>query len=75
MLSDCYRIDRRKYYHARIFAVQAIAYNKRYNDSISKEYLNIAKERLTKELTGQPYFKHKRLRELQKEVTDLINAG
>lgn len=75
ILSDCYRIDNRKYYHARIFAVQAIEYYKKYFDSVAKDYLVVAKERLTKELNGQPFFKHKRLRELQKEVTELIEKN
>lgn len=73
MLSECYGIDKRKYYHARIFAVQAISYNNKYNDSISKEYLETAKLRLTAELKDAPYFKHKRLRELLKEVNESIS--
>lgn len=74
ILSDCYKIDRRKYYHARIFAVQAISYYHKYKDSIAKEYLLTAKERLDHELKGQPYYKHKRLRELLKDVNDLITT-
>lgn len=71
ILSECYKVDRRKYFHARIFAVQSIAYFNKYHDAASKEYLDTAKKRLTAELAGAPFYKHQRLRELLKEVSDL----
>lgn len=73
ILSECYDKDRRKHYHTRIFAVQAIEYYKKYNDYTSREYLEKAKERLNAELTGAPLYKYSRLRELQKDVSVLLD--
>jgi len=39
ILEDCYRKDRRKAYHATVFAQQAIKYNERYRDEQGAEYL------------------------------------
>lgn len=74
ILSECYRIDRRKYYHVRIFAVQSISYFKKYNDSIAKDYLQTSKERLTKEIANQPLYRHKRLRELLRDISLILQA-
>lgn len=55
ILSECYNYDRRKAYHARVFAEQALRYNEVYSDASASEYLSTANRWLKDELRKSPW--------------------
>ena len=50
ILAQCYKDDKRKIYHAIIFADQAISYFEKYGDSVARTYLKTANQWLKEEL-------------------------
>ncbi len=55
ILKECYIIDKRKTYHALVFADQAVQYCYKYHDDTAKEYLITAKDMLTSERKNAPW--------------------
>ncbi|MFC1835203.1 SIR2 family protein [Thermodesulfobacteriota bacterium] len=55
ILSECYRYDQRKAYHAAVFADQALRYDERFGREQSKHYLQTASEWLTEEHRRSPW--------------------
>lgn len=70
ILKKCYLEDKRKPYHAIIFAEQAISYHTKYPDKISFEYLNLAKGWL-KEVLKEKRWSFK-TRELVKQLELIV---
>ncbi len=55
ILAECYRYDRRKTYHAVVFADQACQYYNLYGDGLAVEYLNTAAKWLKEEKRQNPW--------------------
>lgn len=66
ILTDCYREDKRKLYHAKKFAEQALDYFNRYGDDKSQEYLLTAKRWIEDELKTNSW--HRGLSKLFRDV-------
>lgn len=66
ILIDCYNLDKRKLYHAKKFAEQAIEYYDRYWDDKATEYITQAKAWIDEEMKTNNW--HRGLRRLQTEL-------
>ncbi|WP_294279819.1 SIR2 family protein [uncultured Chryseobacterium sp.] len=66
ILINCYKQDKRKLYHAKKFAEQAIEYYERYGDEISKEYCSQAEAWIDEEIKTNNWH-----RGLRKTLSDL----
>ena len=67
ILSECYHSDRRRYYHAPVFADQALQYWDVYGDEKAHEYLKTAKQWLEDEVMRSKW--HRNVRRLLGVVT------
>ena len=66
ILGECYRFDRRKAYHAAIYADQALEYWAVYEDETARSYLMTALEWLESETQRSPW--HRNVRRLKRVV-------
>lgn len=68
ILAECYNSDRRKPFHVKTFAGQALQYWRVYGDSSARDYLITAKEWLNEERDKSPWNRDVRriLREIEK---------
>ncbi|MCD6272754.1 MAG: SIR2 family protein [Deltaproteobacteria bacterium] len=55
ILTECYNFDKRKTYHALVFADHAIQYSSFYINDLSREYLQTAKKWLSEESSKYPW--------------------
>ncbi len=67
ILSECHKADKRKLYHALVFADQAIKYYNKFNDAESQNYLQTSQQWLSEELT-----KGFRIRDIQRLLRDVV---
>jgi len=72
ILSDCYKYDKRKNYHATTFADQALLYWNAYSDSSAREYLTTANAWLKEETRRSPW--HRRVKQLLAAVENQLAA-
>ncbi len=70
ILSECYRYDKRKTYHALVFTDHALQYWNVYGDSDGLKYLKTASEWLTSERNLWPW--NRNVKRLQKRVLDKL---
>src|SRR3954468_668719 len=66
ILSEVYYYDRRKAYHAKTYADQALKYNKVYHSDLGRSYLETALRWLNSELRSSPW--NKSVRRLLEQV-------
>ncbi len=73
ILTQCYESDRRKPYHACVYADQAIAYRRKYPDSVSVEFLKQALAWLESEASLSPW--NRSVRRLLPNVRDALGLA
>jgi hypothetical protein len=72
ILTDCYIRDPRKFYHAKIFAVQAIQYYSKFSNIKGKKYLITASERLNDVISDYNHPRIRGLRDLSNRINDML---
>jgi len=70
ILSACYQHDRRKVYHAKIFAKQALKYFSKYGDDIGRNYLHTAYNWLLEEKVRSPWSQD--VKKLLKDISQVM---
>lgn len=73
ILRECYGDDKRKAYHATVFADQALSYDGRFGRSESKEYLETAASWLKEEQRRSPW--HREVKRLYGVIARRLGAG
>ncbi len=72
ILSECYRWDKRRAFHARVFAEQALRYSDIYADPSARTYLQTAEQWLASEIRRSPW--HREVRRLLPKVTKRLRS-
>lgn len=76
ILTDCYNKDTRKYYHAKIYSVQAIQFWNKFSNSKGKDYLSTAAIRLKDVILHYSHGGVRALRDLLNEINSILyNIG
>jgi len=70
ILSDCYTKDKRKIYHAIVYADHAIKYWRMYADEESRGYINKAKKWLEYQRENAPW--NRKVRNLYRQIEDIM---
>jgi len=73
ILAECYKFDRRKTYHAVVFADHAVQYWDVYGSDAGHKYLETAKEWLVAELRSAPW--NRKIQRLDRLVTDRLGKS